>query len=134
MKVEKILSGAKVVYMGTNGSHGHPNVRAVSPARVDGTDTIWFATDLNSSKIIELVKDDKAVIYALGPRMSDECRLWGSVAILDDAASRKNVWSDDVKRHVFSDGVNSGSLRVLRFDISNGCYSGKGGKCGEFKN
>ncbi|MDR1915000.1 MAG: pyridoxamine 5'-phosphate oxidase family protein [Synergistaceae bacterium] len=133
-KIEKMLSGAKIVYMGTNGSHGHPNIRAVSPAKIEGVETIWFVTDLNSSKIIELVKDNKAVVYALGARMVAECRLWGYVTILDDAASKKSVWHDDLKKHLFPDGVNSSSLRVLRFDVSNGYYSSKGGKCGEFKN
>ncbi|MDR1472611.1 MAG: pyridoxamine 5'-phosphate oxidase family protein [Synergistaceae bacterium] len=133
-RAEKILSGVKTVYMGTNGSHGHPNVRAMSPSKVEGADTLWFVADLNSSKIIELVKDSKAVIYALGPRNAAECRLWGSVTILDDEASKKMVWSDEYKKHLFPDGVNSSNMRVLRFDVSNGHYRGKGGKYGEFKN
>ncbi|MDR1965081.1 MAG: pyridoxamine 5'-phosphate oxidase family protein [Synergistaceae bacterium] len=132
-KAEALLGGAKTVYMGTNGSHGHPNVRAMMPVKVDGVKEIWFATDLESSKILELAKDSKAVIYVQAPRNAGECRLWGHVDILDDSESRKIVWRDELKKH-FPDGANSARLRVLRFNVSNGVYCNKSGKIGEFKN
>jgi general stress protein 26 len=106
----------------------------MTPARVEGTACIWFVTDLESSKIIELIKDSKAVIYASAPRLVAECRLWGSVDILDDPASKKLVWRDEFKKHLFPDGASLSRLRVLRFNVSNGVYSGKGGRGGEFKN
>lgn len=133
-KAEKLVAGSKVLFMGTNGSHGgHPNVRAMVPAKVDGLQTIWFSTDLESSKIMELVKDNKATLYAYAPRTMAECRLWGTVSILDDPASRKLIWHDEFKKY-FPGGADDPRLRVLRFDISNGTYSNKEGKKTEFKN
>ena len=32
-KAEKLLSSAKVVFVGTNGSHGHSNVRTMAPQK-----------------------------------------------------------------------------------------------------
>jgi general stress protein 26 len=132
-KTERVLAGAKVVYMATNGSHGHPNVRAMSTAKTDGVKTMWFVTDAGSSKAAELANDNKSVVYAMAPRGAGECRVWGSVDILDDEESRQSVWREDFEEH-FSDGPDSPELRVLRFNISNGVYSNKAGKSGEFKN
>ncbi|MDR1508826.1 MAG: pyridoxamine 5'-phosphate oxidase family protein [Synergistaceae bacterium] len=132
-KTERVLAGAKVVYMATNGSHGHPNVRAMSPAKTDGAKALWFVTDVGSSKIAELVNDGKSVIYAMAPRAAGECRVWGSVDILDDEKSRKIAWRDEFAEH-FPGGKDSPELRVLRFNVSNGVYCGKTGKKGEFKN
>jgi general stress protein 26 len=133
-KAEKLLADSKIVFLGTNGSHGHPNLRAMVPARVVGTETIWFATGLDSSKILELIKSDKAVVYAYAARNHSffECRLWGNAVILEDAESRRQVWSDEFKEH-FPGGVDDPNLRVLRFDVRNGVYS-KDGKSGGFKN
>jgi general stress protein 26 len=130
-KAEKLLSGVKTIFLATNGSHGHPNVRAMAPLSVDGVGILWFGTSLESSKIIELVKDDKAAVYGYSQRALSEFRLWGNVTILDDHASRKHIWTDDLKDH-FPGGVQDPDLRVLRFQTVSGLYSGKDGKSGIF--
>jgi general stress protein 26 len=132
-KTGRVLAGAKVVYMATNGSHGHPNVRAMSTAKAEGVKALWFVTDAGSSKVAELAGDNKSVIYAAAPRGAGECRVWGSVDILDDGASRKTAWRDEFMEH-FPGGAGSPELRVLRFNIANGVYRSKAGKRGEFKN
>ncbi|MDR1136915.1 MAG: pyridoxamine 5'-phosphate oxidase family protein [Synergistaceae bacterium] len=132
-KTERILAGAKVVYIATNGSHGHPNVRAMTPAKTDGAKTLWFVTDVGSSKVAELTRDGKAVIYAAAPRGTGECRVWGGVDILEDRASREAAWRDEFAAH-FPDGMDSPNLRVLRFNVSNGIYCDKTGKNGVFEN
>jgi general stress protein 26 len=132
-KTERVLAGAKVVYMATNGSHGHPNVRAMVTAKAEGAKVLWFVTDAGSSKVAELAGDAKSVIYAPAPRGAGECRVWGSVDILDDDASRETAWRDEFREH-FPGGAASPELRVLRFNIANGVYCGKTGRKGEFKN
>jgi general stress protein 26 len=132
-KVSKILSGAKSVYLATNGSHGHPNLRAMAPAQVDGVKSVWFLTSAMSSKIQEIQNDGHAVIYADAPRNAGECRLWGIVSVMSDAASREKAWKDEFKEH-FPDGASSEDLRVLRFDVSNGIYTNKNMESFEFKN
>ncbi len=130
-KAEKLLAGAKALFLATNGSHGHPNVRAMAPLKIEGAKTVWFATALESSKIIELVKDDKATLYGYAPRSMTEFRLWGRIQILDDAASRKKIWAEALKKY-FPDGAGDSALRVLRFDTISGMYTGKEGKSGTF--
>lgn len=126
-KVEKLLAGAKVVYLATNGANGHPNVRAMTPMKTRGADTVWFATSLESSKVIELVKDSKSALF--GHSGASEFRLWGTVSILDDRDSRKLVWNDDLKK-TYGD-VTSPVMRVLRFDAVSGSYA-KEGRSGSF--
>jgi len=125
-KAAKLLSGtkAKTVYLATNGSHGHPNLRAMVPIMVEGVKAIWFATSAKSNKVLELQNDNHAVVYFDAPRMAGECRLWGFVEILDDMESRKKVWNDMIANH-FPDGIESPDLRALRFDVTSGIYVNK---------
>ncbi|GHV29388.1 hypothetical protein FACS1894167_08620 [Synergistales bacterium] len=131
-KAYKLLfGGANPLFLATNGSHGHPNIRAMKPLYMDGVKSIWFATALESSKIIELIKCEKAVIYGYSSKTLAEFRLWGSAVILDDAESRKLVWNDNLKEF-FTEGMSDPNMRVLRFDTLSGVYSGKDGKDGTF--
>ena len=123
-KTAKLLAGAKTVYLATNGSHGHPNLRAMAPVKVEGVKTIWFVTIAGSCKVSELQNDKHAVVYVEIPRMGGECRFWGYVEVLDDKESRKEVWNDKVKEY-FPEGVNSPNMKVLRFDVTNGIYTNK---------
>lgn len=120
-KAEKLIGGLDVVFVATNGSHGHPNVRAMAPIRVDSLDLIWFATSLESSKIIELVKDHNAVVYGYSPETLAEFRLWGSVAIMDDHETRSQVWCDELKEHF--EGPDDPNMRVLKFVSVSGKYA-----------
>lgn len=131
-KAEKLLEKSKTVWVATNGSHGgHPNVRAMTPSLVEGSARMWFCTSLDSGKIIELIKDNKATIYGYSPRNLAEFRLWGTVEILDDHESRRHAWREDFKEH-FPEGADDPNMRVLRFEASNGFYRGPGGKSGGF--
>ena len=98
-KASKVLESAKCVYMATNGENGHPNLRALGRLKLEGIKTLWFFSDEKSSKVQELLRDDKAVIYAPAARGAGEVRLWGNVEILDDMASKKKVWSDEAAAH-----------------------------------
>lgn len=130
-KAEKILSGLKVVFLATNGSHGHPNLRALAPIGRDGVSTLWFVADVHSCKIAELFSDSKAVVYGYAPRTMAEFRMWGNAAVLDDEESRERVWSEALAEYF--EGKDDPNMRVLRFDAVSGVYSDKNGKGGMFK-
>jgi general stress protein 26 len=131
-KAEKLLSGAKTLFLATNGSHGHPNLRAMVPLLIEGVEVLWFSAHQESSKIIELAKDDKAAVFGYSPRSISEFRLWGSVEVLDDMASKERVWTDALKEH-FPGGVQDPNLRILRFRSISGLFNAKDGKSGIFE-
>jgi general stress protein 26 len=105
----------------------------MAPLKIDGVKSVWFATYEGSSKVQELLKDGNAVIYAEASRDATECRLWGNIEVLSDDASKKYVWSEELRDH-FPDGADSPEMRVLRFDVSNGIYIDKNREIFEFKN
>jgi general stress protein 26 len=131
-KALKILSAAKTVFLATNGSHGHPNLRAMAPVKTEGVSTLWFSTSRGSSKVDELTHDNKAVVYGYSPRSMSEFRLWGSVEVLDDESSRKLIWTEALGDH-FPGGADDPNLLVLRFSAVSGMYAAKDGSGGVFE-
>lgn len=129
-KAEKLLSKTRVVFLATNGSHGHPNLRALALVGMDGISSLWFAVSSQSCKVAELLSDSRAVVYGYAPRTMAEFRLWGNVAVLDDDESRARVWTEGFEEYF--EGKDDPDMRVLRFDAKSGIYCDKKGNGGMF--
>jgi len=120
-----------VVSVATFGTDDYPDIRALVVTANDGVDTIWFATETTSRKIAQLQKNPKAAIYSYDGEAMTEFRLFGTVELLNDAASRRKVWQDDFTQH-WPDGVDSPNMIVLRFNTDRGVYDSYGQEAGKF--
>ena len=119
------------VSLATFGTDGYPDVRILFVAAKDGVDTIWFATETTSGKVAQLQKHPKAAIYGYNTETMTDFRLFGSVELLTDAASRRKIWRDEFIPH-FPDGVDSPTMIVLRFNTDRGIYDSYGRETGKF--
>ena len=127
----KALEKIPFVSFGTLGADGWPDLRVLLVAAKDGVESIWFATSFDSTKISELKRNPKAVIYGYDPEQMLEFRLFGTAELLTDSASRQKIWQDDFIQH-FPDGIDSPSMIVLRFDTDHGMYDCYGRETGKF--
>ena len=112
----------------------YPDIRVLAVSAKDGVDTIWFATSTESGKIAQLRKNPKAALYgyeAGGMTEMREFRLFGTVELLTDSASRRKIWHDDYIQH-FPDGIDSPTMIVLRFHTESGVYDDYMREIGKF--
>ena len=130
-RVIQILEKNPFVSFATFGANDWPDVRVLLVAAKDGTNSIWFATATESTKIDQLRKNPKAVIYGYDMEAMAEFRLFGKVELLSDYASRRKIWRDDFIQH-FPDGIDSPTMIVLRFDTDHGVYDSYGREVGKF--
>ena len=130
-RVLQILQKNPFVSLATFGPDDWPNVRVLLVAANDGADSIWFATGTDSPKITELQKNPKAAIYGFNMEAMTEFRLYGSIELLSDSASRRKIWRDDFIQH-FPDGIDSPAMIVLRFNTVHGFYDSYGKEIGKF--
>jgi len=133
-RILQMLERDPFVSLATFGTDDYPDVRTLVVAAKDGTDTIWFATSTESGKITQLRKNPKAALYGFNREPVTEMkefRLFGSVELLSDSASRRKIWQDDFIQH-FPDGVDSPTMIVLRFNTDHGMYDCYGQEIGKF--
>jgi len=109
----------------------YPDVRVLLVAANDGTDAIWFAVETTGNKIAQLRKNPKAALYGYDMELMTEFRLFGTVELLTDTASRQKVWRDEFVQH-FPGGVNCPTMIVLRFNTECGVYDNYGKETGKF--
>ena len=130
-RILKAFEKIPFVSFGTFGLNDWPNIRALMVVTKDGVETVWFATDKNSPKIVELQANPKAILYGYDIESMMEFRLFGKVEMLTDSVSRQKIWSDEMIQH-FPDGIDSPSMMVLRFDTESGFYDCYGKETGKF--
>ena len=130
-RILQMLEKNPFVSLATFGTDGWPNARVLLVAAKDGIDSIWFATATDSNKITDLRKNPKAAIYGYDMETMTEFRLFGSVELLSDPASRRKIWQDDFIQH-FPDGVDSPTMIVMRFNTDHGLYDSYGRETGKF--
>ena len=130
-RILQMLDKETFVSLATFGTDAYPDVRVLLVAAKDGVDSIWFATETTSSKIAQLRKNPKAALYGYDMETMTEFRLFGSVAMLTDAASRRKIWQDVFVQH-FPDGVDAPNMIVLRFNTDHGIYDSYGREAGKF--
>ena len=130
-RVLQILAKNPFVSLATCGLDDWPDVRVLIVAATDDTDALWFATSTDSPKTAQLKKHPKAAIYGFDMEGMAEFRLFGSVELLSDSASRRKIWRDEFIQH-FPDGVDSPTMIVLRFNTDHGVYDNYVKEMGKF--
>jgi general stress protein 26 len=127
VKAEKLLEGSKVIFLATNGSYGHPDLRAMSPLSTSGVAGKWFGTAKTSSKVLEISNDEKAIIYTYSSRPALELRLWGNISIFEkDRAAELGfiaALNDELRTWIEGDDAV-----LLKFSAVSGLLSNKNGK------
>ena len=118
----RLLAPGGTTFLVTNGDDARPDVRAMSPVKCDGLKTIWMLTGKCSAKYRELSRDPRCLLYATDFQDTEEyleIRLWGTVELLDDAASRAAAWQDEYACY-FPGGKDDPNLCVLKFVADSG--------------
>ncbi len=111
-KAGVITKNATDVTIAVIDEYGYPRASTISSIKVEGIETIWFSTALDSGKVRCLSKNNKAsVCYHVG---ADNLTLIGEVDILTDVDTKKQLWVDWFINH-FPGGSEDPDYCVLKF-------------------
>ena len=109
------------VTLATIGAEGYPDLRPLALCAHDGLDSLWFGTARTTRKVAQLKDNPHCTVHVLGEEGGMEFRLFGSMKLLNDSASRRRIWQDEFLRY-FPDGVDSPELLVLQLVAVRGEY------------
>lgn len=126
----RLLAPGSAMYLITTGADGRPDARVMSSVHCNDVKTVWMLTGKQSAKYVELSRNPQCLLYATAPDDTPdyaELRLWGSVEILDDPATRAAMWRDMYACY-FPDGKDDPNLCVLKFTADSGMVQTQMGK------
>jgi len=120
-KSVKKLVRNKIAYAGSVSLDGAPNIKAMLVAKREGDTVFYFASNLGSRRVAQWRKDSRACIYFNGGIVYEGVMLEGTMQILDDEASRRDIWTPSMG-FVYKGGVDDPDYCVLKFTAKRGRY------------
>ncbi len=126
----RLVAPGSTVILITTGEDGQPDARAMMPVESEGLKTVWMVTGKSCDKSRELAHNPRCLLYATDPDDTEnylELRLWGSMELLDDAASRARAWREEYIQY-FPGGKDDPEVCVLKFTATSGALQTTAGK------
>jgi general stress protein 26 len=101
---------------------GFPNSKAMLPPRKrEGINHLFFTTNTSSMRVKQYTANPKACVYFFDQRFFKGVMLRGTMAVLQDKASKTMIWKDGDEMY-YPKGVTDPDYCVLKFTAQNGRY------------
>ncbi|MCL2085674.1 pyridoxamine 5'-phosphate oxidase family protein [Candidatus Saccharibacteria bacterium] len=123
-KIEKLVKGVKVSFIGSVDGDGFPNMKAMlAPRKREGIREFWFSTNTSSERVAQYRKNPKACVYFYekGRFNYQGVQFLGEMEVLTDAASKEMIWEFGDTMY-YRKGVTDPDYCVLKFTAKRGRY------------
>lgn len=117
----KLVKNCNIVMVGSNGSNGYPNIKAMFKVEAEGLKTMWLSTNTSSKRVTQFKENPKACLYFVDQSGFKGLMLVGDMEVLTDIESRKRLWSEGCEVY-YPLGVEDPDYSVLRFTAKWGNY------------
>ncbi len=97
------------------------STRPMSAQKVDDAGNIWFLSDKDSTKNMEVKDDDKVQLLCSGSSHSDFLSVYGKASINYDKEKIKELWEPIVKTW-FQEGIDDPRISVIKVTPEEGYY------------
>ena len=116
-----------VMMLGTIGSTGNPEIKAMVKMRNDGLHRFWFCSNTSARRTEMLQRDGRASLYAYeyapdaNPIVCRGVMLSGTVELSWDDDLRKSLWQDFMAMY-YPQGPLDPDFVVVQFTATHGNY------------
>jgi general stress protein 26 len=120
--IGNLIDKATVSIISSVDKLGFPNSKAMLPPRKrEGIKQLFFTTNTSSMRVKQYTDNPKACVYFFDKRFFKGVMLRGTMAVLQDKASKKMIWKEGDERY-YPKGVTDPDYCVLKFTAQNGRY------------
>ena len=120
IKVRELIEGIRFVMLVTTDEGGALHSRPMSVLTIEG-DTVWFFTDVNSPKAMEIGRDHDVLLACSNPSGQDFVSVRGVARVVQDAGKKKELWTE-MARLWFPEGAESANLGLIAVEMTGAEY------------
>ncbi|MBS7809429.1 pyridoxamine 5'-phosphate oxidase family protein [Roseococcus pinisoli] len=120
IKVRELIKDIGFVMLVTTDQEGSLSSRPMAVMAVEG-DKVWFFTDANSPKTMEIGRDHEVLLACANPSGQAFVSVSGRARVLQDEAKQKELWSEGA-RLWFPKGHKSENLALIEVDMLGAEY------------
>lgn len=119
-KTRALLEDIRIVMLVTHEPQGGLKSRPMQIVGIEGG-TVWFFTDVNSPKSLEIGRDHDVLIAASCPERKEYVSVSGQARVVQDVEKQRALWTEDA-RPWFPDGAPSEELALVAVRMQGGDY------------
>ena len=120
--IGNLIDKQSVSFISSVDESGYPNTKAMlPPVKREGIKTFYWHTNSPSMRIKQYRNNPKACIYFYDKRFFRGVMLRGTMEVVDDADTKKEIWKDEFSMY-YTGGADGGDFILLRFTAENGRY------------
>ena len=120
--IGNLIEKQSVSFISSVDENGYPNTKAMlPPVKRDGIKTFYWHTNSPSMRIKQYKNNPKACIYFYDKRFFRGVMLKGTMQVLNDKKTKKEIWNDDFEKY-YQGGMDGGDFIIIKFTAESGRY------------
>jgi len=120
--IGNLIDKQSVSFISSVDEEGFPNTKAMlAPCQREGIKTFFWHTNSPSMRIRQYKANPKACIYFYDKRFFRGVMLKGTMNVLDDEKTKKELWKDEYSIY-YKGGRDGGDFIILKFTAQIGRY------------
>jgi general stress protein 26 len=120
--IGNLIDKQGVSFISSIDENGYPNTKAMlPPSKREEIKTFYWHTNSPSMRIKHYRNNPKACVYFCDKRFFRGVMLKGTMEVLDDAETKKEIWKDEFSMY-YQDGMDGGDFIVIKFTAENGRF------------
>ena len=120
--IGNLIDAQGVSFIGSVDEDGFPNMKAMLPPRKrEGIKKFWFTTNTSSRRVAQYRANPNACIYFFDKRFFRGVQLLGTMEVLTDADTKREIWREGDDRY-YSGGITDSDYCVLKFTAQSGRF------------
>lgn len=120
-KIQDLVKEGDSCFFCTLGIDGELHARPMTVMEVGDSGQLWFFTEADSLKNVELDRDPRVTLFFKEGDNSGHLKLDGTATEVDDPATIHRLWSPKL-RAWFTEGPDDPRISLLRVDPASGEY------------
>ena len=120
--IGNLIEKQSVSFISSIDEDGFPNTKAMlAPVKREGIETFYWHTNSLSVRVRQYRNNPKACIYFYDKRFFRGVMLKGTMEVLDDKKTKKELWKDEFSVY-YTGGKDGGDFIILKFTATHGRY------------
>jgi len=120
--IGNLIEKQSVSFISSIDEDGFPNTKAMlAPVKREGIKTLYWHTNSPSVRVRQYRNNPKACAYFYDKRFFRGVMLKGTMEVLDDKKTKKELWKDDFSVY-YTGGKDGGDFIILKFTATSGRY------------
>ena len=120
-KARELVERCEVAMVGSHGTDGYPNIKAMFKEGAQGLKIVCFSTGGSSRRVAQFRSNPKSCVYFFDSTVYEGVMLTGDIEIVDDLEAKRRLWRDGWEAY-YPQGVTDPEYCMLRFTARWGNY------------